>query len=583
MDRIWQQNYPSFVPAETRVPDDTVVDRFHAICANHPAFRALSSMGASMTFGELQAQADAFTSWLQQAGVEPGERVALMLPNVMAFPVCLFGSLQGGYIVTPINPLYTPRELIHQVNDAGARVLVVFEAFAHVVEQAMPHLRVKHVIVVSLGEFTGLRAPLVNLIGRHVKHAVPSWHLPSSLRLPDVLKTAHRRRPDPVRVIPNDTAILIYTGGTTGVSKGAELTHRNLRVHEENLELWLGPFYQRPPGRIVYLTVLPLYHVSGLMNGLLPTLLHGSCCALVANPRDIDALVKTMSETRFNVTAGINTLFNALLNHPRFASINFDEVEIWAAGGAPTLPSVADRWQAVTGKPVCELYGLSEVSGCATANRFDLAAHTRTAGLPLPLIEVSIRDDTGMEVGCNTNGEVCLRGPQVMKGYWRRPEETAKAFTEDGFFRTGDIGCMDDEGFLRIVDRKKDMILVSGFNVYPLEIEEVLAAHPAVAEAAVIGLPDDRTGEAVFASVVLRAAATTEGELLEYCRRHLTAYKCPRSIRIADVLPKTPVGKILRREVRMKWSEDLSSREKQQAPILHQGRNSGSARQATGN
>lgn len=555
MEAHWFQSYPDYVRPQIDIPDNTIVDEFHRACATYPDNDALISMGAPMSYRQLRQHADRFTSWLQQIGLARGDRVALMLPNVMAYPVCFFGALQGGYVVVNVNPLYTPRELTHQMNDSGARVIVVLESFAHVVQKALPDMSIDQVVVVSIGDLLGMKSALVNLIGRHVKHAVPQWHIAGHVPLQDALKAGQAIPPAKVRLRPHEIALLQYTGGTTGVSKGAALTHGNLRAHEAILEEWTKPLFEQPRNETIIFAILPLYHISALMAVLVPSVLHGTCCVLIANPRDLDGLVKTMAEHKATLMLGINTLYNALLNHPKIGTVDFSRLIMCGSGGAAMQKSVAERWQALTGKAVCEGYGLSETSGMVTVNRLDLKGFNNSVGLPAPMTEISIRNDEGRACALNEPGEICVRGPQVMQGYWNRPDETRLARTSDGFFRTGDVGYMNEHGYLHIMDRKKDMILVSGFNVFPNEVEEVLAAFPGILEAAVVGMEDERTGEAVCAAVVLRDPSVTIEAIQAHCRANLAPYKCPKRIAVTDAIPKTPVGKILRRAVREEWRQ----------------------------
>ncbi|SFU78221.1 AMP-binding protein [Pseudoduganella namucuonensis] len=556
MNQNWIKQYPDYIDPRLSLPGDTLVDRFQVSCAQNGGKDALVGMGTGMTYSELQGHADNFTSWLQQNGIEPGDRVAIMLPNILAYPVCLFGALQGGYVVVNCNPLYTPRELTHQLADSGARVIVVLENFAHVVQQVLPSVRVEKVVVATLGDLQGFKAPLVNLVVRHVKHLVPDWRIEGHVPFAAALRAGHAKRPVPHHVGQDDIALLQYTGGTTGVSKGAVLTHGNLIAHETLLEAWVKPALEqmRKDGS-VSMAIMPLYHISALMLVLVPTLMMGATCVLVANPRALDDLIKTMRHYRIGILSGINTLYNALLNHPDILKVDLTALRLCAAGGAATQHSVNERWHALTGLHICEGYGMSEASGALTVNRIDSEHFSGTGGMPLPLTDISIRGEDGAEVGDGGVGEVCAKGPQVMRGYWGRPEDNATAMTADGYLKTGDIGYLDQQGMLHLVDRKKDMILVSGFNVFPNEVEEVLASLPGVMEAAVIGVEDERSGEAVCAIVVPRDTSLTKDAIAQHCRANLAAYKCPRIIEMQDTLPKTPVGKILRRALREEWRQ----------------------------
>lgn len=551
MNQHWTRQYPDYVNPIPPLPTGTLVDRFHQACAEYAASDALASMGSTLSFAQLHSLAASFCSWLQQAGLRPGDRVALMLPNILAYPVCFFGALQGGYVVVNCNPLYTPRELVHQLADSGARVVVVLENFAHTVQAVLASMPLDRVVVVSLGDLLGAKAPLVNLVGRHVKHLVPAWHIEGHLSFAAALKAGHAAAPQPVPLRQEDVALLQYTGGTTGVSKGAVLTHANLVAHEAIIEEWAGPALERARrDHAVSLAVMPLYHISALMLLMVPTLLSGNCCVLVANPRQLDDLIKTMRRYRVGVLNGINALYNALLNHPDIGKVDFSALTLCAAGGAATQRTVAERWQALTGIAICEGYGLSETSGVLTANLVQHTRFTGAGGLPLPLTDISIRDDAGQPLPVGSTGEVCARGPQLMRGYWNRDNDSAAALTADGYLKTGDLGYLDADGYLFLVDRKKDMILVSGFNVFPSEVEEVLAAMPGVLEAAVIGVQDERSGEAVCAIIVPRDAALTQEEVQRHCRANLAPYKCPKIIEMAAAIPKSPVGKVLRRALR---------------------------------
>ncbi|WP_019143227.1 AMP-binding protein [Noviherbaspirillum massiliense] len=562
MSQHWIKNYPAHVNKALAVPPTTIIDGYRQSCERNADKQALISMDVPMTFRELRRHADCFTSWLQQIGIQPGDRVALMMPNILAYPVAFFGALQGGYIVVNVNPLYTPRELAHQLKDSGARVLVVLENFAHVVQQVLPQVPVERVVVVALGDLLGLKGQLVNLVARHIKKLVPEWHIERHVSFSAVLQTGRKKQPDTVPISQADVALLQYTGGTTGISKGAVLTHGNLMAHETIVEEWARPVFDKiETTDLVGMAIMPLYHITALMLVLVPSVLRGGRTVLIANPRDLEGLVKTMRRYKVGMLNGINTLYNALLNHPDIGKVDFSSLMLCGAGGAATQEAVADRWQQLTGKSICEGFGMSETSGALTINRIDDTRFRGAAGLPVPLTDISIRDDEGNVLPVGEPGEVCAKGPQVMRGYWNRPEETAKAMTADGYLRTGDIGYFDESGYLHIVDRKKDMILVSGFNVFPNEVEEVLAAMPDVLEAAVIGIEDDRSGEAVCAMVVPRDASLTKEAVMAHCRANLTPYKCPKIIEFRTSIPKTPVGKILRRALREEFKQQRAGSE----------------------
>lgn len=551
--RPWLAHYPPAVPPqldEERI--GTLVELIQTACttyANRPAFE---SFGKTITFAEALRAAQAFTGWLQGKGFKPGDRIALMMPNILAYPATLFGALLGGYAIVNVNPLYTARELAHQLNDAGARVLVVMENFAHTVEEAKPHLKLDAVVVASAGDLMGLKGLIVNFVARRIKKIVRPFNLPDAIELRHILKRGEPMKP--VKVSSGDIAFLQYTGGTTGVAKGATLTHRNVAANVQQSGLWLEWMLEPPLGRTDYqhvmVTALPLYHIFALTCCCLFLLRIGAKSLLIANPRDIPGFVKTLKGSRFTLFSGVNTLYNALANHPEIKEVDFSEMRFAVAGGMATQAAVAKQWRAVTGRPIIEGYGLSETSPVATINRPDIQEFTGTIGFPIPSTDIAIRDADGNDMPLGSAGEICIRGPQVMVGYWNRPDETARAMTADGFFRSGDIGVMLPDGQVKIVDRMKDMVLVSGFNVYPNEVEDVLASHPGVLEAAVIGLPDEHSGEAVTAFVVRRDQTLTADELRAFCKENLTGYKVPKQVFFRETLPKTNVGKVLRRALR---------------------------------
>ena len=474
------------------------------------------------------------------------------MPNILAYPAALFGALLGGYTVVNVNPLYTARELAHQLNDAGARALVVMENFAHTVEEAKPHLKLDAVVVATAGDLMGFKGLIVNFVARRIKKIVRPYSLPDAVEFRHILQRAEAMKP--VTVSAGDIAFLQYTGGTTGVAKGATLTHRNVAANVQQSGLWLEWMLEPPHGRADYqhvmVTALPLYHIFALTCCCLFLLRIGAKSLLIANPRDIPGFVKTLKGSRFTLFSGVNTLYNALANHPDIKEVDFSEMRFAVAGGMATQAAVAKHWKAVTGRPIIEGYGLSETSPVATINRPDIQEFTGTIGFPIPSTDIAIRDADGNDMPLGSAGEICIRGPQVMVGYWNRPDETARAMTLDGFFRSGDIGVMLPDGQVKIVDRMKDMVLVSGFNVYPNEVEDVLAAHPGVLEAAVIGLPDEHSGEAVTAFVVRKDQTLTADELRAFCKENLTGYKVPKQVFFRETLPKTNVGKVLRRALR---------------------------------
>jgi long-chain acyl-CoA synthetase len=516
----------------------------------YPVRSAFHNMGYDLSYRELDRQSAAVAAYLTGTlGLKKGDRVAMMMPNLLQYPVALYGALRAGLVVVNVNPLYTPRELEHQLKDSGARAIVIIENFAHVLQEVKARTPVEHVLVTALGDM--LPAPkawLVNTVVRRVKKLVPAWSLPGYIPFKQVLREGARRTWRDVGVTPDDIAFLQYTGGTTGVSKGAVLTHGNLLSNVEQARSALTTVLG--DGEAVVGTPLPLYHVFALtVNCLLVTRVGGTS-VLITNPRDIPSVVKELSKHRISAFTGVNTLFNALANSAEFAKLDFSTWKVAVGGGTAVQQSVAEKWQKITGLPLIEGYGLTEASPLVSVNSIELGRYTGTIGLPVPGTQISLRDDSGKEVAAGEAGELCVRGPQVMQGYWQRPEETAKVFHPDGFFTTGDVAVWTAEGFLKLVDRKKDMVLVSGFNVYPNEIEDVVALHPGVLEAACIGVPDDRTGEAVKIFVVKRDPALSKEALIEHCRQHLTAYKVPRHVEFRTELPKSNVGKILRRDLR---------------------------------
>lgn len=520
---------------------------------------AVRSMGTSLSYRDLLAEARRVTSWLQQAGLQPGDRVAIMLPNVLAYPVCLYGAFLGGYVVVTVNPLYTARELRFQLEDSGARCIVVLEPFARTVAEAIKNLDDVQVVVAAVGDLLGPKKLLVDFVARRLKKAVPAWHIPHHVPLAQALRLGNARPLKPVHVKNGDIAFLQYTGGTTGVAKGAVLLHRNVIAGTRNLAQVLTPPLGSDPETCRIVTLLPLYHAAAMLTQLLAVHPLGGCCILVANPRDVDGLIKTLKRERFAIMPGINTLYRALLDHPAIGSVDFSRCLLFTAGAMATQKSVSDRWQALTGRPIVDSWGLTEAAGGCTINPPNATTFSDSIGRVILGNELSIRDEAGRKVPPGESGEICVRGEQVMAGYWNRPEETANVMTPDGFLRTGDSGWIDAEGFVRLNDRIKDMIVVSGFKVYPNEIEAVLVTHPSIAEAAVVGIPDAASGEGVAASIVARDSSLTESAVLEHCRKYLTAYKCPKQIRFVTELPKSTVGKILRRSVRDQWTTAAAS------------------------
>jgi long-chain acyl-CoA synthetase len=554
MEKIWLKHYPEGVPTEIDTSQyASLVGLMEESFAKFRDRKAFICMDKAMTFGELDTLSRDFAAYLQSTGLKFGDRVAIMMPNVLQYPVATAGVLRAGMTVVNVNPLYTPRELEHQLNDSGAEAIIILENFATTLEKVLPNTRVKHVILANMGDMLGLaKGMIVNLVVRKVKKMVPAYSLPTAVQFKAALASGKGKPLNTRQLSPDDVAFLQYTGGTTGVSKGATLLHRNIVANVLQNDAWLQPALSKPPKveQLFIVTALPLYHIFALTACFLLGMRAGGVCLLIPNPRDIPNLVKELQKYKVSKFPAVNTLYNALLNHPDFGKIDFSELKASNGGGMAVQRAVAERWLKATGCPIIEGYGLSETSPVLTCNRGDNDEFTGTIGYPVPSTEISIRDDDGNEMPLGQPGEICARGPQVMAGYWQRPEETAKVMTKDGFFRTGDIGVMDDKGTVKIVDRKKDMVLVSGFNVYPNEVEDVLAMHPGVLECAVIGVPDTASGEAVKAYVVRRDPALTEDELKKFVANELTGYKRPKIIEFRDELPKTPVGKILRRALR---------------------------------
>ena len=551
MDKIWLKSYPPGVPAEIDLEEfASVGELFERSCGKYGDRGAFLNMGKSLSYAELERLSGHFGAYLQQVlRLPPGSRIALMMPNVLQYPIAMFGALRAGYTVVNCNPLYTARELEHQLKDSGAEAIVIVENFVHTLQEALPRTAIRQVLVTGLGDQLGfLKGLLVNLVVRHVKKMVPPWSVPGHVRFSDALSQGAAHRLEPVKVTHDDIAFLQYTGGTTGVAKGAMLTHRNIIANLQQAHAWIKPFLHE--GEEVIITALPLYHIFSLTANCLTFFKIGATNVLITNPRDIPGFVEELGKHRFTAITGVNTLFNALLHNAEFAKLDFSALRISLGGGMAVQQAVAEKWAAVTGKPLVEAYGLTETSPAVCINPLDLPAFNHSIGLPISSTEVVVRDDDGIDLPVGQPGELCVRGPQVMKGYWNRPDETARAIMQDGFLKTGDVAVMDEKGFLRIVDRKKDMILISGFNVYPNEVEDVVVSHSGVIEAAVIGVPDERSGEAVKAFVVRKDPNLTKEALIAYCRENLTAYKVPHLIEFRDELPKTNVGKILRRALR---------------------------------
>ena len=550
MEKIWLAHYPKGVPVEIDIHEyASIRDVFEESVAKYGTRPAYSCMGKAVTFSELDTLSAAFGAWLQGLGCKKGTRVALMMPNILQYPICLFGTLRAGCTVVNVNPLYTPRELEHQLNDSGAEVIVCVENFASVVQQVIGKSQVRQAVVTSIGEMLGFKGLAVDFVLRHVKKMIPAYSLPGSIRLSDALADGRKRSLERVPITHDDIAFLQYTGGTTGIAKGAMLLHRNIIANLLQARAWLSPFLD-PNRREVIITPLPLYHIFSLTANCLVFMTLGGENVLIPNPRDIPGFVKEIAKYRFTAMTGVNTLFNALVNNETFAKLDFSTLKLTLGGGMAVQQAVAERWKQVTGVPLIEAYGLTETSPAATMNPLDLPAYNGTIGLPISSTELTLRDDAGHTVPLGQPGEICIRGPQVMAGYWQRQDETDKVIDKDGWFATGDVGVMDERGYVKIVDRKKDMILVSGFNVYPNEIEAVVAMHPGVLECAAVGVPDPKSGEIVKLYIVRKDAALKKEDVLAHCRVHLTGYKCPRDVEFRTELPKSNVGKILRRELR---------------------------------
>lgn len=553
MEKIWLKSYPEGVPAEIDASIfNSVTELLEQSFRTNRDKPAFECMGKSLTYGEVDALSIQLAAWFQSRGLKPGARVAIMMPNVLQYPVAIAAVLRAGYVVVNVNPLYTPRELEHQMKDSGAEAIVVLENFANTVQAVIKNTAIKHVVVAAMGDLMGFKGLIVNFVVRRVKKLVPQWSLPGHVRFNEALRTGARSTFSPVKVGSNDIAFLQYTGGTTGVAKGAVLLHRNVIANVLQSEVWLDPARKARPeiDQLVTVVALPLYHIFALTVCGMLTMRTGGLGILIPNPRDIAGMIKELKGVEINNFPAVNTLYNAMLNHPDFAKLDFSKLIAANGGGMAVQEAVAKRWFERTGAPIIEGYGLSETSPCVTCNPVLATEYTGTIGLPFPSTELSIRDDDNNELPVGQAGEICIRGPQVMPGYWNRPDETAKVMTPDGFFKSGDIGIMDQRGYVKIVDRKKDMILVSGFNVYPNEIEDVVAKLPGVFEVAAVGIKDANSGEAVKLFVVRRDPNLTEADISAFCKERLTNYKRPRIIEFRTDLPKSNVGKILRRELR---------------------------------
>jgi len=554
MDKIWLKSYPAGVPAEIN-PDQyrSLVHLLEESFQKYAQNNAYVCMDKFLTYAELDACSKRLAAWLQSRGMAKGARVAVMMPNILQNPIAIAAILRAGYTVVNVNPLYTARELEHQLKDSGSEAIIVLENFAHTVEQVLKSTPVRHVVVASMGEMLGgAKGMLVNFVVRSVKKMVPDFAIPNMVRFKDALAQGARMPYTAPNLTASDIAFLQYTGGTTGVSKGATLTHRNIIANVLQTEAWAQPALSQPPAvefpNIV--CALPLYHIFALTACAMWGMRVGGMNILIPNPRDIPGFIKELGKYKITTLPAVNTLYNALVNHPDFASVDFSTLKTANGGGMAVQQAVNDKWKQVTGKSIIEGYGLSETSPVATCNRADEQGFTGTIGLPVPSTDIAILDDDGNILPLGQTGEIGIRGPQVMAGYWNRPDETAKVMTADGYFKSGDVGIMDERGYVKIVDRKKDMILVSGFNVYPNELEGVIAGHPGVLECAVVGVPDEHSGEAVKVFVVRKDPSLTEATLMDYCKTQFTGYKKPKYIEFRDELPKTNVGKILRRALR---------------------------------
>lgn len=549
--RRWLANYPPGTPHHIdETSTRTLVDLFDESRRAYGTRPLMDSFGVSMSYGETGEVVDAIAAFLQASGVNKGDRIAIMLPNVAAYLPIIFGALKAGAVVVNTNPLYTPRELLHQMKDSGARVIFFLSLFEDTVVAADKELHFGKAIRVEVGDLLGLKGRLVSFVAKRKAGGGAGNRVENAISFKEALATGRRQKFKPVDVFHNDVAFLQYTGGTTGVSKGATLLHSNVRANVEQCTQWFAPVLDLAKSKHTMVAALPLYHIFGLTACAFFMVNIGGCAMLITNPRDLKSFVQTLKKRRFTVMAGVNTLFNALADNPSFASLDFSKLRLCVAGGMATKSAVAERWRKVTGKPIIEGYGLSETSPGVTFNRPDIDSFSGTIGYPWPSTEVEIRATDGTTLPQGESGEICVRGPQVMAGYWNRPEETAAAFWPDGFFRTGDMGMMLEDGQVKLVDRLKELIIVSGFNVYPNEVEDTIAALPQVQDVAVIGMPDEHSGEVVAAFVVKRDPSLSEADVREHCKRALTGYKIPKYVYFRDDLPKSNVGKVLRRVLR---------------------------------
>jgi long-chain acyl-CoA synthetase len=556
MEPIWLKHYPAEVPRDVNTSlYPSLVDLLDTSFKKNAAKPAYLMMGKSMSFAQVDDASRAMAAYLQGLGLEKGDRVAVMMPNLFQYPVAVAAILRAGFVVVNVNPLYTPRELEHQLKDAGAKAIFIIENFASVLQQVIKNVPTKHIILAAMGDMLGFaKGMIVNYVVRKVKKMVPAYELPGAVRFNDALAKGRGQSYKAPKLKPDDIAVLQYTGGTTGVSKGAVLLHRNLVANILQSEAWYQPALKKVPQgeQIVTVCALPLYHIFGFNTNMMLSMHMGGANVLIPNPRDLPAVFKELSAHRFHSFPAVNTLFMAMANHPEFGTVDWSHLVISVGGGMAVQQATARLWLEKTGCPIVEGYGLSETSPTASCNPTDSTAYSGTIGLPMPLTELKLLDDDGNEVAMGQPGEIAIKGPQVMAGYWQRPDETAKVMTADGFFRTGDIGTVDERGYFKIVDRKKDMILVSGFNVYPNEVEDVITQMPGVLECAAVGVPDSKAGEAVKVVIVKKDPNVTEADVRAYCEANLTGYKRPKIVEFRTELPKSPVGKILRRELRDK-------------------------------
>lgn len=559
MEKVWLKQYPAGVP-ETINPDEfnSIVDLFNNSCGLYKDNTAYISMGVSLTYSQVNKKSEAFASYLQNTcKLEKGDRLAIMMPNLLQYPVVLFGAMRIGVTIVNVNPLYTARELEYQLKDSGAKAIVILENFAHTLQNCVENTNIEHIITTEIGDlFKPLKRFLVNTVVKKVKKMVPAFSLPTAVNINTALKKGYSMKPHSVPLSGDDIAFLQYTGGTTGTSKGAILTHRNMLANMQQAYSWTD----LQEGKETVVTALPLYHIFALTANCLVFMRIGAANVLITNPRDIPLFIKTLKKHTFTAITGVNTLFNALLNNPEFKTINFSSLKLSLGGGMAVQEAVANEWKAVTGCTLSEAYGLTEASPAVSINPLDIKEYNGSIGVPLPSTDVMLINEEGKPCNINEEGELCIKGPQVMQGYWNKPEETKTIFTTDGWLKTGDIATMDPAGFLRIVSRKKDMILVSGFNVYPNEIEDIVVQLPEVLECAAIGIEDEKSGERVKLFIVKKEESLTEEKVIVHCKENLTDYKCPKEIEFRKELPKTNVGKILHRALREKTENQFGEK-----------------------